>query len=154
MIVGDLIGAGEAQERGIAGETPNLAARLRGIAEPDMVVIAEGTRRLLGNLFELEDLGAKDLKGISGPTRAWAAVRQSSVESRFEALRTVMTPLVGRDEEIALLMRRWKRYQKPKMLAYLRKFVAFQSAGNSPTLAGTLVAVESTEFAERRPARA
>ena len=70
VVVGDLIGSGEAQERGIVGETPNLAARLQGIAEPNMVVIAEGTRRLLGNLFELEDLGAKDLKGIAGPVRA------------------------------------------------------------------------------------
>ena len=68
------------------GETPNLAARLQGIAEPNAVVIAEGTRKLLGNLFELEDLGAKDLKGIAGPVRAWAALRPSSVESRFEAL--------------------------------------------------------------------
>ena len=87
VVVGDLIGAGEAQERGIVGETPNLAARLQGIAEPNTVVIAESTRRLLGNLFELEDLGAKDLKGIAGPVRAWAALRASSAEGRFEALR-------------------------------------------------------------------
>ncbi len=71
VVVGDLIGSGEGQEHGIVGETPNLAARLQGIAEPNMVVIAEGTRRLLGNLFEFEDLGAKDLKGIAGPVRAW-----------------------------------------------------------------------------------
>jgi class 3 adenylate cyclase len=109
VVVGDLLGSGSAQEQAVVGETPNLAARLQGIAEPDMVVIAEGTRRLLGNLFELEDLGTKDLKGISGPVRAWAAVRQSSVESRFEALRTATIPLVGRDEEIALLMRRWEQ---------------------------------------------
>ena len=70
VVVGDLIGSGEAQERGIVGETPNLAARLQGIAEPNMIVISEGTRRLLGNLFELEDLGAKDLKGIAGPVKA------------------------------------------------------------------------------------
>ena len=79
VVVGDLIGSGEAQERGVVGETPNLAARLQGIAEPDSVVIAEGTRRLLGNLFELRDLGTKDLKGIAGPARAWAALRASSV---------------------------------------------------------------------------
>ena len=85
VVVGDMIGSGEAQERGIVGETPNLAARLQGVAEPNMVVIAEGTRRLLGNLFELEELGPKDLKGIAGPVRAWAALRASSVESRFEA---------------------------------------------------------------------
>ena len=107
VVVGDLIGSGEAQERGIVGETLNLAARLQGIAAPDMVVVAEGTRRLLGNLFDLEDLGAKDLKGIAGPVRVFAALRASSVESRFEALRTATTPLVGRDEEIELLMRRW-----------------------------------------------
>jgi class 3 adenylate cyclase len=65
----DLIGSGEARERGIVGETPNLAARLQGIAEPNMVVIAESTRKLLGNLFELDDLGAKNLKGIAGPVR-------------------------------------------------------------------------------------
>jgi class 3 adenylate cyclase len=77
VVVGDLIGSGEAQERGVVGDTPNLAARLQGIAEPNMVVIAEGTRRLLGSLFEFEDLGAKDLKGIDGPVRAWAALRAS-----------------------------------------------------------------------------
>jgi class 3 adenylate cyclase/predicted ATPase len=110
VVVGDLIGSGEAQERGIVGETPNLAARLQGIAEPDMVVIAEGTRRLLGNLFELEDLGGKDLKGIAGPVRAWAALRASSVESRFEALHAAsLTALVGREEETELLLRRWSR---------------------------------------------
>ena len=107
VVVGDLVGSGEAQERGIVGETPNLAARLQGIAEPNVVVIAASTRRLLGSLFELEDLGPKDLKGIAGPVRAWAALRRSSVESRFEALRTATTPLIGRDEEMELLMRRW-----------------------------------------------
>ena len=87
VVVGDLIGSGAgAGASGIVGETPNLAARLQGIAEPNTVVIAEGTRKLLGNLFELEDLGAQDLKGIAGPVRAWAALRASSVESRFEAL--------------------------------------------------------------------
>jgi class 3 adenylate cyclase len=85
VVVGDLIGSGEAQERGIVGETPNLAARLQGASEPNMVGIAESTRKLLGNLFELEDLGAKDLKGITGPVRAWAALRESSAEGRFEA---------------------------------------------------------------------
>src|SRR5271156_3188516 len=86
VVVGELIGSGESRERGVVGETPNLAARLQAIAEPDMVAIAEGTRRLLGNLFELQDLGPKHLKGIAGPARAWAALRRSSAESRFEAL--------------------------------------------------------------------
>ena len=110
VVVGDLIGSGEAQERGIVGETPNLAARLQGLAEPGMVVIAEGTRRLIGNLFELKNLGPKDLKGIAGPVRAFAAVRVSSVESRFEALHASgLTALVGREEETELLLRRWSR---------------------------------------------
>ena len=110
VVVGDLIGSGEAQERGIVGETPNLAARLQGIAEPNMVVISEGTRRLLGNLFELEDLGPKDLKGIAGPIGAWAAIRASSAEGRFEAMHgSGLTDLVGREEELELLLRRWSR---------------------------------------------
>ena len=110
VVVGDLIGSGEAQERGIVGETPNLAARLQGIAEPNTVVIAEATRKLLGNLFELRDLGPKDLKGITGPARAWAALRASSVEGRFEALHgSGLTELVGREEELELLLRRWAK---------------------------------------------
>src|SRR5215469_5375572 len=87
VVVGDLMtGSGEAQERRIVGETPNLAARLQGIAEPNTVVIAEATRSLLGNLFELKDLGPRDLRGVAEPVRAWVALRASNVESRFEAL--------------------------------------------------------------------
>jgi class 3 adenylate cyclase/predicted ATPase len=108
VVVGDLLGSGEAQERGIVGETPNLAARLQGIAEPNMVIIADSTRRLLGTLFELQDLGARDLKGIAAPVRHWAALRPSLVESRFEALHAAdLTQLVGREEELELLLRRW-----------------------------------------------
>src|SRR5450631_2966984 len=110
VVVGDLIGSGASQEQAIVGDTPNLAARLQGVAEPNSVVIAEGTRRLLGNLFEFEDLGARDLKGIAEPVRAWAALRASSAEGRFEALHTVgLTALVGREEELELLLRRWSR---------------------------------------------
>jgi class 3 adenylate cyclase/predicted ATPase len=110
VVVGDLIGSGEAQERGIVGETPNLAARLQAMAEPNTVVIAESTRKLLGNLFELEDLGAKELRGIAGPVRAWAALRPSSAESRFEAMHGAgLTDLVGREEELELLLRRWSK---------------------------------------------
>jgi predicted ATPase/class 3 adenylate cyclase len=110
VVVGDLVGSGEAQERGVVGETPNLAARLQGIAEPDGVVIADGTRRLLGDLFELRDLGLTDLKGVAKPVQAWAALRASSVESRFEALHpSGLTALVGREEECELLLRSWRR---------------------------------------------
>ena len=108
VVVGDLIGSGASQEQAIVGETPNLAARLQGVAEPNSVVIAESTRKLVGNLFELEDLGTKDLKGIEGSIRAWAALRPASVESRFDALHaTGLTELVGREEELELLLRRW-----------------------------------------------
>jgi predicted ATPase len=110
VVVGDLIGSGASQEQTIVGETPNLAARLQGVAEPNTVVIAESTRKLLGNLFELEELGAQDLKGIAGPVRACVALRPSSVESRFEALHTGgLTELVGREEELELLLRRWSK---------------------------------------------
>jgi class 3 adenylate cyclase len=110
VVVGDLIGSGASQEQAIVGETPNVAARLQGVAEPNSVVIAETTRRLVGNLFELQDLGAQDLKGISGPVRAWAALRPASIESRFDALHaTELTKLVGREEELDLLLRRWPK---------------------------------------------
>src|SRR6516164_5542809 len=110
VVVGELIGSGASQEQAIVGETPNLAARLQGVAEPNSVVIAESTRKLLGNLFELEDLGAQDLKGIAGAVRAWKALRARSVESRFEALHgSGFTALVGREEESELLLRRWSR---------------------------------------------
>jgi class 3 adenylate cyclase/tetratricopeptide (TPR) repeat protein len=110
VVVGDLIGTGEAQERGVVGETPNLAARLQGVAEPNMVVMADGTRRLIGKLFDLRDLGLQDLKGIAGPVQAYAALRASAVESRFEALHAGgLTALVGREEETEALLRRWAR---------------------------------------------
>ena len=110
VVVGDLIGSGASQEQAIVGETPNLAARLQGVAEPNSVVIAESTRRLVGNLFELEDLGSQELKGIAGVVRAWAALRLASVESRFDALHASgLTELVGREEELEILLRRWSK---------------------------------------------
>jgi class 3 adenylate cyclase/predicted ATPase len=110
VVVGDLIGEGSAQEQSVVGETPNLAARLQALAEPNAVVIAASTRRLLGDLFEYCDLGTVEVKGIAAPVPAWQVLRPSGVESRFEALRgSALTPLVGRDEEIDLLLRRWER---------------------------------------------
>ena len=110
VVVGDLIGSGDTQERSMVGETPNLAARLQGIAEPNMVVICDSTRRILGNLFELEPLGPRDLKGITGQMLAWAVLQPSSVASRFEALHAIgMTALVGREEESELLLRCWSK---------------------------------------------
>jgi class 3 adenylate cyclase/predicted ATPase len=109
VVVGDLIGAGSAQERGVVGETPNLAARLQAMAQPGILVIAESTRRQIGALFEIEDLGAQPLAGFAEPQHAWRVVGDSGVVSRFEALRSQAAPLVGRDEEVDLLLRRWQQ---------------------------------------------
>jgi class 3 adenylate cyclase/predicted ATPase len=109
VVVGDLVGSGEAQERGVVGETPNLAARLQAAAEPGTVVIAETTRRLTGRLFDYHDLGAAPVKGFAAPVRAWRVLGESAVASRFEALRPGRTLLVGREEELALLLRRWRQ---------------------------------------------
>ncbi|HEY1431876.1 MAG TPA: AAA family ATPase [Stellaceae bacterium] len=114
VVVGDLIGAGAAQERGVVGETPNLAARLQGAAQPGTLVIAESTRRQIGTLFEIEDLGPQPLAGFADLQRAWRVVAESGVLSRFEALRSETTPLVGRDEEIDLLSRRWQQAKAGK----------------------------------------
>jgi class 3 adenylate cyclase/predicted ATPase/energy-coupling factor transporter ATP-binding protein EcfA2 len=106
-VVGDLIGEGAARERGVVGETPNLAARLQALAMPNRVVIADGTRRQIGGLFEVENLGPQALLGFAEAPRAWQVVGESGVVSRFEALRTQQTALVGRDEGLDLLRRRW-----------------------------------------------
>jgi class 3 adenylate cyclase/tetratricopeptide (TPR) repeat protein len=112
VVVGDLIGAGAAQEQAVVGETPNLAARLQALAEPGTVVIASSTRLLTGGLFEYRDLGAFELKGFAGNVPAWQVLREGAAESRFEALRATTMPLVGRDEEIELLLRRWEQTKK------------------------------------------
>ena len=109
VVVGDLIGEGSAQQRSVIGETPNLAARLQTMAEPDAVIIAPGTHRLVGNLFEYRDLGTVEVKGFSEPLHAYQVLRPSTMESRFEALRSDATPLVGRNEELDLLLRRWQQ---------------------------------------------
>jgi class 3 adenylate cyclase len=110
VVVGEVLGEGEARERGVVGETPNLAARLQGAAEPGAVMADEATRRLTGALFAWTDLGGIEVKGLPGPVRAWRALGESGVESRFEALRAgAAAPMLGRDEELELLLRRWRR---------------------------------------------
>ena len=109
VVVGDLIGAGAAQERGVVGETPNLAARLQALARPGTLVVADSSRRQIGTLFEIEDLGPQPLAGFVAPQRGWRVVGESGVVSRFEALRSGTTPLVGREEELDLLMRHWRQ---------------------------------------------
>ncbi len=109
VIVGDLIGSGQAQEHAVVGETPNLASRLQALAEPNTVVIADATRRLAGKLFDYHDLGTVPAKGFVAPVQIWQVMGESAVASRFEALRSGQTPLVGREEELQLLLRRWKQ---------------------------------------------
>ncbi len=110
VVVGDLIGKGAAQEAAVVGETPNLAARLQSLAEVGCVVVAEPTRRLLGEFFELIDLGTHDLRGFGQPVQAWLVVGQSQAEGRFEALHGMrLMSLVGRDQELALLLECWRR---------------------------------------------
>ncbi len=113
VVVGDLIGNGAAQERGVVGETPNLAARLQAMAEPNTVFVADDTRKLFGDLFECRDLGPHELKGMPRTTRVWQVLREGKVESRFEALHpATLAPLVGRAEEVELLARRWRLAQE------------------------------------------
>jgi class 3 adenylate cyclase len=110
VVVGEMTDAGGTKQHAIIGETPNIATQLQALAEPNTAVIAESTRKLLGNLFDLQDLGTKDLKGIVGPVHAWAALRPASVESRFDALHASgLTELVGREEELEILLRRWSK---------------------------------------------
>jgi class 3 adenylate cyclase len=110
VVIGDLIGSGSAREEAVVGETPNLAARLQSSAEPNTVLICPTTRRLVGDLFEHRDLGPIELKGFAVPVPVWQVLGDGSVAGRFEALRaSSLTPLVGRDEELELLLRRWER---------------------------------------------
>jgi class 3 adenylate cyclase/tetratricopeptide (TPR) repeat protein len=108
VVVGGLIGEGAAQEESVVGETPNLAARLQALAAPGTVVVAASTRRLLGTLFELTDLGAIRLKGFAQPLAAFQVVGEGRAEGRFEALRGgYLTPLVGREHELGVVLERW-----------------------------------------------
>jgi class 3 adenylate cyclase/predicted ATPase len=141
VVVGDIVGEGAAEEAAVVGETPNLAARLQGVAEPNQVVVASATQRLLGALFEYEDLGAHELKGIEQPVQVWRVVRESDIDSRYEAKRVGgRLPLVGRQEELGLLVRAWEAAKerhgqvvliqgeagigKSRLLAALREHVA------------------------------
>jgi class 3 adenylate cyclase/DNA-binding winged helix-turn-helix (wHTH) protein/tetratricopeptide (TPR) repeat protein len=107
VVVGELIGQGVAQELTVVGQTPNLAARLQSAGEADMVVICAGTKRLIGGLFDCRDLGRLSLKGFGDRVPAWQVLGPSQMASRFEALHPTLTPLVGRAEELELMLRRW-----------------------------------------------
>jgi class 3 adenylate cyclase/tetratricopeptide (TPR) repeat protein len=110
VVVGELLGTGEVQERNVVGETPNLAARLQSTAAPDTVVVDATTRRLAGELFEYEAIAPAALKGFAEPVTLWRVLRERTIASRFEALWAAnRTPLIGREEEMDLLMRRWQQ---------------------------------------------
>jgi class 3 adenylate cyclase/tetratricopeptide (TPR) repeat protein len=110
VMVGETTGAGTAREQAVVGETPNLAARLQSVAEPGTVVVASSTRKLLGNLFKITELGEQSLKGFAEPVRAWCVTGKEPKETRFEALHGgLRTPLIGRDDEVELLMKRFQQ---------------------------------------------
>jgi class 3 adenylate cyclase/tetratricopeptide (TPR) repeat protein len=112
VVVGDLVGEGPSQEQAVVGETPNLAARLQALAEPGAVVIASATRRLIGNLFRLQTLGRREVKGLSEMVEAWAVEGVSASEGRFESLRSGrLTGFVGREDELGRLIERWNLAQ-------------------------------------------
>ena len=120
IATGTVVVGGGAPEHDVVGETPNLAARLQSLAEPNTVLVDENTRRLIGGLFEYHDLGAVEARGFTGMVSAWQVLRSSAVASRFEALRAIMpTPLVGRGEELEILLRRWERAKKGEGQAVL-----------------------------------
>ncbi|MGX1262159.1 AAA family ATPase [Sinorhizobium fredii] len=114
VVVGDLIGEGSAQEEAVVGETPNHAARLQALAEPNSVVIADSTQRLVAGMFEMIDLGLQQLKGFAAPVPTWRIIGEADTEGRFDALHGVATPLVGRSEELELLLQRWQQARKGK----------------------------------------
>ncbi|MGE3744026.1 MAG: adenylate/guanylate cyclase domain-containing protein, partial [Geminicoccaceae bacterium] len=107
VVVGDLIGMDSAQERAVVGDAPNLAARLQSIGGPGQVIVSDATRRLLGSRFEISDFGAHDLKGLPGAVPTFLIEGERAVETRFEARTTEITKMVGRDQELALLLERW-----------------------------------------------
>ncbi|WP_281017900.1 MULTISPECIES: adenylate/guanylate cyclase domain-containing protein [unclassified Minwuia] len=108
VIVGDLIGSGATQEAAVVGETPNLAARLQGFAEPNQLVLPDETRRLLGGAYQVRSLGGQELKGIGAPVEVFVVIGEVSQESRFAARQTgTLTPIVGREREIELILERW-----------------------------------------------
>ena len=109
VVVGEIFGAGAAREHSIIGETPNLAARLQALAAPDTILVSEATQRLLGGIFQLEPIGAQEMKGFARPVPAWRVVGEASVASRFAAIRTGgALPLIGRANEMGLLLDRWR----------------------------------------------
>jgi class 3 adenylate cyclase/predicted ATPase len=149
VVVGALVGEGAAREEAVVGETPNLAARLQEAATPGAVVIADGTRRLLGELFELRELGATRLKGFARPVRGFQILGERPAGSRFEARRSGRAlPMVGRDQELALVLERWRQAVTGEGQALL--LVGEAGIGKSRLIQATLDAVAGSEHVALR----
>jgi len=108
VVIGDIIGSGSAREHTIVGETPNLAARLQAVAEPNSVLVSESTHHLLGRQFDYKSLGKKNLKGFANPVQVWRVLREAAVASRFAGRAVRSGPFIGRVQEMALLLDRWQ----------------------------------------------
>jgi class 3 adenylate cyclase/tetratricopeptide (TPR) repeat protein len=149
VVVGDLVGEGTAREEAVVGETPNLAARLQEVAEPGAVVIADGARRLLGEMFELRPLGPVRLKGFARPVGAFRVVGERPAHSRFEARRPGRpSAMVGRDQELALVVERWRQAAAGEGQAVL--LVGEAGIGKSRLVRAVLDAVEGDEHTAPR----
>src|SRR4051812_26075679 len=149
VVVGDLVGEGAAQEEAVVGETPNLAARLQEVAESGAVVMEDGTRRLLGEVFDLHPLGPVPLKGFAGPMAAFRVVGERPSDSRFEARRPGLpAPMVGRDQELALVLERWRQARDGEGQAVL--LVGEAGIGKSRLVRAVLDAVAGEEHTALR----
>jgi class 3 adenylate cyclase/predicted ATPase len=146
VVVGDLIGSGISNENEVVGAVPNLAARLLTLAEPNTIVIGDTTRRLIGSVFALEDLGLKELRGFAEPQRAWRVLGENRFKSRFEALRSAETPFVNRQEETELLLRRWTQAKAGEGRAIL--FSGEAGIGKSRLILALRDLLESERFNE------
>ncbi len=144
VVVGDLVGSGISNENEVVGAVPNLAARLLGLAEPNTVVIGDTTRRLIGSVFALEDLGFKELKGFTEPQRAWSVLGENRFRSRFEALRSAETPFVDRQEETELLLRRWTQVKAGEGRAIL--FSGEAGIGKSRLIVALTDVLDSNDY--------
>jgi class 3 adenylate cyclase len=149
VVVGDLIGEGAAREEVVVGETPNLAARIQEAAAPGTVVIAEGTRRLLGDMFELSELGPTRLKGFAQPVNSYRVIGEHSAGSRFEARRPGKPlPMVGRDQELRLVLERWRQAVTGEGQAVL--LVGEAGIGKSRLIQAVLAEIAGSEHAALR----
>ncbi len=110
VLIGDLMGAGAARELMAVGETVYLAARLQTLAAPDTVVVSDGTHAQTSLLFEMEDLGAVELKGFGTAQRVWRVHQETALSGRSEALfASTQAPIVGRDKELEFLLGQWRQ---------------------------------------------